>query len=265
MITYRELVSSFRSLGLERTTPVIAHASLSGFGEVNGGTDTLLGALCASFDALMMPAFTFSAQLIPEVGPADNGLAYGSGREANANAQFFRSDMPVDPQVGRLAESLRRLPQARRSIHPLLSFTGVNVDPFLGAQSLAVPLEPIRLLTEAGGWVLLASVDHTQNTSIHYAEKLAGRKQFVRWALTPAGVVECPNMPGCSQGFNAIATRLQRVARLAQSGETIIQAVPLIDLIGIARAWLEADPLALLCEQADCASCQAVRTQVVRV
>jgi aminoglycoside 3-N-acetyltransferase len=265
MISYRELVASFRALDLARTTPGIAHVSLPEIGEVNGGADTVLGALCAAFDELVMPAFTYRAQVIPEVGPADNGLVYGSGRLSNASAQFFRSDMPVDWQLGPLPESLRKLPQARRSIHPLISFTGINLDSILGAQSLVEPLAPVRLLTEAGGWVLLVGVDHTVNTSLHYAEKLAGRKQFLRWALTPAGVVECPNMPGCAQGFNAIATRLRGVTRQAQLGESFVQAVPLNDLVAIARQWLEADPLALLCEQADCASCQAVRAQVVRV
>jgi aminoglycoside 3-N-acetyltransferase len=265
MITYRELATSFRALGLERTTPVIAYASLPAFGPVNGGVDTLLGALLSSFDVLAMPVFTHSTMLIPEVGPVENGMLYGSGRVSNSAAEFFRPDMPADRFVGPLAESLRRLPQARRSSHPILSFAGINADTILASQSLAEPLEPVHMLVEGGGWVLLLGTDHIANISLHYAEQLAGRKQFIRWALTPYGVVECPNMPGCSNGFNAIAPRVRRVTRQVQTGETIIQAIPLTDLISIARAWIEADPLALLCEQPDCVMCQAVRSQVVRV
>lgn len=265
MITYRELVTSFRALGLDQKTPVIAHASLPAFGPVNGGVDTLLGALLSSFDVLVMPVFTQRATLIPEVGPAENGMLYGSGRVSNAVAEFFRPDMPADRAMDALAESLRRLPQARRSSHPIMSFTGINADSILASQSLSGPLEPVHRLVEGGGWVLLLGTDHIANTSLHVAEQLAGRKQFIRWALTPFGVVECPYMPGCSQGFNAIAPRVRRVTRQVQTGETVVQAIPLTDLINIARSWIEADPLALLCEQPDCVMCQAVRLEAVRV
>lgn len=265
MITYRELVTAFRALGVERSVPVMVHASQSAVGPVNGGVDTLLGALLASFDAVMMPVFTNRTMLIPEVGPADNGILYGSGRVSNTTAEFYRPDLPADRSMGELAESLRRLPQARRSPHPIESFAGVNADRFLNTQTLADPLAPAQRLFEAGGWVMLLGVDHTRNISLHLAERDAGRKGFLRWALTPYGVIECPNMPGCSQGFNAIAPRVRRITRQAQTGETITQAVPLADLIRIAQTWLETDPLALLCDQPDCAACQVVRTQAVRV
>jgi aminoglycoside 3-N-acetyltransferase len=265
MITYRDLVTSFRALGLERNTPLIVHASLSAFDPVNGGVDTVLGALMAVFEPLLMPVFTTRTLIIPEAGPPDNGITYGSGRLSNAAAEFFRPDLPADRAMGVLAESLRRLPQAQRSAHPALSFVGVNCAVLLDSQTLAEPLEPLSLLLKAGGWVVLMGVDHTANVSLHLAEKQAGRKQFVRWALTPAGVVECPNMPGCSQGFNTIEPRLRRVSRLVQAGETVIQAVPLADLVNSARSWLEVDPLALLCDRPDCGPCQAIRAQVIRV
>ena len=265
MTSYRELATSLQALGLERSTPMLVHASLAALGPVNGGVDTLLGALLASFDTVVVPVFTRRTLLTPEIGPSDNGIVYGSGRISNTSAEFFRADMPADRAMGELSESLRRLPQASRSTHPALSFAGVNATTILAAQSLAEPLGPLQALSERGGWVLLLGLDHSANTAIHLAEALSGRKQFLRWALTPYGVLECPNMPGCSQGFNAIAPRIRRITRQVQIGETTAQAVPLNDLLSIARAWLAAEPLALLCEQPDCAQCQAVRQQVVRV
>jgi aminoglycoside 3-N-acetyltransferase len=265
MITQRELLTSLRTLGLERDIPILAHVSLDALGPLNGGVEAILNAFLSSFDTLLMPVFTRRTELIPEVGPADNGLLYGSGRISNANAEFFRSDMPSDRAMGAAAESLRRLPQAQRSVHPILSFAGVKAEKYITSQSLAEPLAPLQALLEAGGWVLLLGVDQTVNISLHLAESQVGRKQFLRWALTPFGVIECPGMPGCSQGFNAIASRLRRVTRQVQTGEAILQAVSLVDLIGIARGWLETDPLALLCDQPDCAMCQAVRAQALRV
>jgi len=141
----------------------------------------------------------------------------------------------------------------------------VNVEAALEAQSLDEPFLPIHTLKGDDGWVLMVGVDHTVNTSIHYAEWVAGRKQFVRWALTPRGVVECKGWPGCSQGFQSIAPRLAGVTRVAQVGPAQIQAIPLAELVDAVVGWINVDPLALLCEREDCERCNAVRASVTPV
>ena len=261
MITFRHLVAALRGLEIDPRRPVIAHASLSAFGEVQGGAETVLGALLYWLDTLIMPAFTYKTMVVPEIGPEENGMAYGSHRDANLMTQFFSPNMPVDRLMGVLPEALRRHPKSSRSSHPILSFVGVNAEEYLACQTLAEPLKPIGALVEAQGWVLLLGVDHMVNTSIHYAERLAGRKQFVRWALTTHGVVECPRFPGCSDGFNRISPHLTQVARHAQIGSAQVQAVPLVDLISTVKTIIEADPLALLCENSYCERCPAVRNQ----
>jgi len=264
MLKYRQLYNALAELGLERTRPVIAHASLSAFGQVHGGAETLLGAILSLVDSLIMPTFTYRTMVIPEVGPGDNAITYGSGREANRVAEFWQPDLPADPLMGIVPEALRRYPKAQRSTHPILSFAGVNADAALQAQTLAEPLAPVRILHEAGGWALLLGINHTANTSIHYAERLAGRKQFVRWALTPDGIVECPGWPGCSNGFQAIAPRLQAMTRQVAVGEAVVTAVPLAALVEAVRAAIAEDPLALLCDDPQCERCQAVRAAVVQ-
>lgn len=263
MASYREFVSGLRSLGIEREQPVIVHASLTAFGEVPGGAETVLGALLASFNSLVMPAFTYKTMITPEVGPPNNAMTYGADKDANLMAEFYQPDFPVDTLMGAVAEALRRHPQAHRSNHPILSFCGVNADPALEAQTLEDPLAPIGVLKDDKGWVLLMGVDHTVNTSMHYAECLAGRKQFTRWALTPQGVVECPAFPGDSQGFNAIAPAVESITRTARIGSGEIQALPLPDLIEIVSGWIAADPLGLLCDREDCERCNTVRASIV--
>jgi len=259
MLTFRELYTALRKLELDRACPVIAHGSLSSFGEVHGGADTILGALMSVSNSVIMPTFTFKAMLIPEVGPENNAIAYGSGKDLNRMAEFFTPDMEVDPLMGAIPETLRRHPKAHRSSHPILSFSGINADRVLELQTLGDPLAPIHSLKEANGWVILLGVDHTVNTSIHYAEKLAGRKQFVRWALTPEGVVECPGFPGCSNGFNAITPSLDREIRRVQVGSSLVQAISIAVLVETVLAMIQQDPQALLCEKPDCERCNAVR------
>ena len=58
MISFRDLASGFRKLNIPTHQPVLAHVSLSAFDEIKGGVDTLLAALLATVDDLMMPTFT---------------------------------------------------------------------------------------------------------------------------------------------------------------------------------------------------------------
>lgn len=258
-VTYREMINGLRQLNLERGRPVIAHAALSAFGDVRGGAETVLGAVLGMVDSLVMPAFTYRTMIIPETGPENNASTYGSGKDTNLMAEFFKTDMPSDRMMGAMAETLRVRPGVRRSDHPILSFVGYRADAALQAQTMLDPLAPVGVLANQGGWVLLLGVDHTVNTSLHYAEKLAGRKQYLRWALTPNGVVECPDFPGCSDGFNTAATWFEGITRRVQIGAAPVLALPLKEMIAIVQDKLAADPLALLCSRPDCERCNAVR------
>lgn len=247
-ISFRQLVTAFESMGINRSKPVIAHASLSAFGEISGGAETLLGAMLAVCGGVMMPTFTYKTIVTPPVGPQNNGMEYATQQDLNQMAEFFRPDMPADSLMGRLAETLRRHPRARRSSHPILSFAGIQVEKALAAQTLDDPLRPIQVLAEQGGSVLLLGVDHTSNTSLHMAEKLAGRKQFVRWALTPGGVVECPGFPGSSEGFMEAARHLRGITRQAWVGKAALQTIPIAEMAEIIKKLIEKNPLIMLPE-----------------
>lgn len=262
MVTFRDLVNALRDLGLDGTHPIIAHVSLSALGQVQGGAESVLAALVAASDGLIMPTFTYKTMLIPETGPPNNGICYGSKSDANQMAEFFQADIPSDSTMGIAAEMLRQRSEATRSTHPILSFAGINADEAINAQTLAEPLAPIRVLAESRGVVLLLGVDHSVNTSIHYGEKLVGRKQFIRWALTPTGVRQCPNFPGCSMGFQEIAPKLAASIKKSSLGSATIQAIHLIELVQIVGDVIVQDPLALLCSNPKCERCQAVRAAV---
>jgi len=124
------------------------------------------------------------------------------------------------------------------------------------------PLAPIGALADEDGWAVLINVDHSVNTSIHYAEKLAGRKQFIRWALAGNRVVECPNFPGDSTGFNTIASYIQPDTLRVELGEAFIQAVSLKRLFDAVQELIRNDPLALLCQRIDCERCNAIRNNM---
>lgn len=262
MVSFRDLVSGFRELGLESDRPVIAHTSLRAFGEVRGGVDTLLGALTAVFPRIMAPTHTYNPMIIPGDGPSHNGMVYGSGHSLNAMAEIYHPDMPADRLMGALPEALRKHPLAGRSRHPILSFAGIGVEEILAVQTMTDPLAPIHELYEEEGYVLLLGVGHTVNTSLHYAEKIANRRTFVRWALTPEGAVECPGFPCCSLGFAEAAPYLADITRAVQIGPALVQALPVTEMVDIAAALISEDPLALLCPDPACERCAAVREEL---
>jgi aminoglycoside 3-N-acetyltransferase len=261
VVTFMELRTALLRLELSRV-PVIAHASLKSFGEVVGGAESLLRATLDSVLALVMPTFTYNTMVTPEIGPPNNGIVYGGERDLNRMAEPFTPSMSADKLMGVMAEALRVHSRARRTSHPILSFAGIYAEKFLARQTLADPLGVIAALAEADGWVLLLGVDHTVNTSIHYAERLAGRRQFTRWALLQDRVIECPGFPGDSAGFDAIAADLVNDTRNVRIGKAAVHAVPMRAVVRAVIARLKADPLALLCSNPDCPRCDSVRESV---
>ncbi len=261
MLSYRDLIIGFKKLEIDHNKPVILHASLSSFGEIRGGADTLLGATLASFHSIMSPTFTYKSMIIPEAGPDNNGLEYGSGRDLNKMAEFYTRDMPADRLMGILAEKIRLHPQAQRSTHPILSFAGIHLSEAINLQSLEEPLAPIQWLVDHQGYVLLMGVDHSVNTSIHLAEQKAGRKSFIRWALTPGVIYECPGLTGCSDGFTQATDHLVEITKINKIGDADIMAIPLQEMVEILVPIVQANPFALLCEKETCPRCRAIRNQ----
>jgi aminoglycoside 3-N-acetyltransferase len=264
MLTFGDFKSALGGLELDNRSAIV-HASLRSFGAIQGGSETVVQVLLSSLSGLLVPTFTYRTMITPEVGPPNNGLTYGRHRDPNRMAEPFRADMPADPLMGVLPETMRHFPGARRSAHPILSFAGISMGNALHAQTILDPFAPVGVLGDQEGWILLLGVDHTVNTSIHYAEKLAGRHQFVRWALARNRVVECRGFPGCSDGFEAIRPQLEPYVRRVQLGNSFIEAVPLKSLFAEVQASLKANPLALLCQREDCQRCYAVRDAIVGV
>lgn len=262
MLTYRSLTQAFGQLGVQPGGALLAHVSDDFAGQVAGSAETVLGALLASTRCLLMPAFTLRCQVFPEVGPADNGLDYRAQHDLSQQAEFFRPDLPVDSDLGAVAEALRLKPAAARSLHPLLSFCAWQGEESLAAQTMETPLAPLAELAACDGDILLLGVGQRENVAIHYAELMAGRRQFIRWALTPAGVRQCPGMPGCAEGFDAVEARLSGIGRSLQLDGRSARLLPLRDLVHVVVGWIRQDPRALLCDRTDCVACAAVRASV---
>ena len=262
-VTIRELVSGFTAQRLVSHVPVIAHVDVQAFGGVEGGANWLLQVLMSQVDTLMMPVFTFRTMVIPPAGPENNGMQYNRNHTGYSHAEIFDPAMPADPEMGEVAELLRQQPNASRSAHPVLSFASSGVDAALRAQTLEDPFGPVRVLAALDGCVLLAGVDHTRNISLHLAERMAGRKTFIRWGLTPERIVELQGMPGCSRGFNKVTPTLTGITRQVRVGEAVLSSIPLRPMLSVVYKMIQSDPLALLCDDPDCHMCASTRSSIM--
>ena len=259
MISYRDIAAGLQDLGLNRSTPVLAHVHLAGLGEVKGGLNTVMGALLATVDNVMMPTFTFSTMVIPENGPEDNLMVYGSGRDSNLRAEVFSHDLPGDMPDREASEALRGYPGVYRSHHPVFSFAGLGLDVALVNHPAEDPYAPLAELRRLDGWVLLMGADPSANFSVHYAEKLANRRQFTRWALDADGIHEIPHFPGCPNGFHKLNYYMQEELHSVRVADGFWFAMKMDTLLNVSSALIKDDAFALLCNTLNCPRCNLVR------
>jgi aminoglycoside 3-N-acetyltransferase len=258
-ITAQDIETRLRDeLGVTQDTNLIAHVSRAAFGDIDGDERAIVKALLAAAGTVVMPAFTYQTQLIPQVGPPDNAILYGTGDQINQKAEIFRPDLPIHPDCGLVAETLRRNTKTLRSTHPILSFVaqGKHAREVLASQTRQNPLGPVAWLEAHDGVVLLMGADQRANFSLHLAEQRAGRKTFTRWALSVDDIEELPNIPGCSDGFNAIWMDLMEMTAVTHIGMARCETIPLKQMLAYAEQRLRAEPNYLLCDKPSCLSCR---------
>jgi len=262
MLSYHRLISALKYIGLRRDTPALTFLGPRIFAETQGGTATLMGALLSTVDNVMLPAFTFSTVVIPESGPENNLVDYGSGREENLTANIYSYTLPSEMGNQEAIDHLRNFPGVYRSSHPILSFYGLGLDIALINHPPENPYLPIQKMIDLNGWAVMLGAKPSQNFAIHYAEHMAKRKQFTRWALTPNGIAQCEHYPGCPNGFGKLNYYLHDDLHQVTLDEFTIQGVPIKVLVETAAALLKEDPFAMLCNDLNCERCNLVRADV---
>ncbi|EWY41278.1 aminoglycoside N(3')-acetyltransferase [Skermanella stibiiresistens SB22] len=166
-IRLAELEGDLAAAGLPDGAVVFVHSSLSKLGFVEGGAATVLAALESAVVArggtLAMPAFTMT----------------GSMYETLRSGPRFDARM-TPTGMGKIAETLRQDPRARRSIHPTHSVValGPRAD-WLVADHHHSPFafdadSPLGRVLEADGWLMGLGTDLGPVTFYHVLEDLRG-------------------------------------------------------------------------------------------
>jgi aminoglycoside 3-N-acetyltransferase len=254
-MTGEELSNLFDRLAL-RGNQVIVHASLSAFGEVEGGAHSVCEALIATIGngTLLMPAFTYAETLI--------GLW-------PRPTLVFHSDLPVSREIGVIPETLRHFPGVLRSSHPTHSFIayGRNARDLLSTQRDNNVLGPIKKLSIARGQVLLLGTALHSTTAIHLAEEQLQMPYLERRTalrLNASGYEErvvLENVPGCSAAFDRLEASLDPGKILSVPlARGAARKLPVRYVVSLAAHALEADPSFFVCGGEECASCAHKRS-----
>lgn len=262
MVTEQMIAEGLRALGLGSSSAAIVHSSLGSFGNVQGGAPAVCRALVGVCGTLLLPAGTWDLTGVPAppglVRPYNAVRTVGRWEDfdtALARATPYSVDLPIDRELGRIPEAMRRGCAHRRGPHPLLSYLAVGryADELIAAQRLDWPLGPIEALAARGGDVLLLGVSHTVNTAIHLAEQRLGRSRFYRYAKAARGVwMELPNIPGQSHRFDDIDRELASATHEVFIGTCRARRIAVADVLATAERLITADPAALLCGDRAC-------------
>jgi len=174
-VTKEDIKRGLRQLGLKRGDVVGVHSSLSSFGFVEGGADTVIDALLEVVGEegnIVVP--THSKNLL-EVQRTPEEIAMG--------VAWLYKILPYDPKetpctTGIIPETFRKRKGAMRGSHPSHSIAAIG----LKAKEL---VEGWHKLLELDGYVLLIGVGLNVCTAMHLAEKRVRFPQRILEKITP--------------------------------------------------------------------------------
>ncbi len=162
-VTREDIVAGLREVGLRRGDMVQVHSSLSAFGYVEGGAETVVEALLEVLGpdgTLMVPTFNHMA------------------REAFDNADEIFDIRTTRSVNGAITEAVRLRPEAHRSLHPTHPYAAIGPRAaWLTSEHLELKTfderSPLGKLVAEGGKIALLGVGMNANTAAHIAETRA--------------------------------------------------------------------------------------------
>lgn len=251
-LTKDDIVRDLRALGVGPGMTIMVHSSLSAFGRVEGGAETLIAALIEA----VQPGGTVAM-------PAMSGGVFDLETSAS--------------NVGGVTEAFRHYPGVARSFHPTHSACalGPRAEYLLRDtldQPTAVGSESPwgRLSRLPEGYVLLLGVDQDRNTLLHHPEELV-RAPYLstiqRRYRAEDGSVRTKTIelfPGPHRDFIGLEPLLRegKAMRIGKVGKAVARLMHAGTTVEIVLDALRRDPAAVLCDNPNCDDCVMQRAQL---
>lgn len=258
IVSVEDVIEGARVAGLT-DLPIFVHSSLSSFGCVENGADTIVDGLLEAGCTVVVPTFTSDFEL---QAPVKRRLPRNAWNYDD-KAVGVRSDIfdpllnYVSPGMGVIPSTLLGRRNRIRGSHPTNSMSALGPlsrEIICGQTSLEV-YAPIRKLADLGGKFVLMGVGLTALTAIHFAEKLSGRELFRRWAKGPSGQLDEIAVGSCSMGFDSLNDSVASIGRNLMVGASSWRILPAMPALRRFTSEISRDPYVTSCERSGCQRC----------
>lgn len=254
-------------LGVGPGQAVVVHSSLSSFGSLEGGADTVISVLkelISDEGLILMPAFSYET-------------SYGSIRpDRIKKSKSFHPGLPASKAIGTIAETFRKSEGVCRNFHPQFSFCfwGKNASSLSQKYYMSDSLSensPLGEILSRDGYILLLGTEFETISILHTAEYIAkvpysNYKAFYGYMEDSRQNVAELRTTGHSGEFRKIAGLLL-LGKVAYSsiriGSAACHLIKAGDLVHWAVELLKKDPDFFLCNRESCISCRERRAFIM--
>lgn len=261
-LSKNDLKNAIETLGLKNEN-VCIHSSIRSFGDViENGIQTIVDAFLDENCTIIVPSFSYEYEVAPGLSlkPSRNGCNYDylNTRTDYLNLIYSNDSKVISKgDMGLLPLSILDLPEHERGIHPRNSFTGIGpfAKDIISKQTTIDIYAPFREMYNRGGYILLMGVELTSATIIHFAEQVAGRVPFIRWANDSDGNPMPVSTGSCSKGFQNFSSYLSQIEKKFIVGKSCWRCYPVKEMVDICSELIKNDPYITHCSDPNCEQC----------
>lgn len=264
----QDIVRALRETGLHGGDLILVHSSLSAFGHIEGGADTVIDAFLEVLGprgTLLMPTFTQSA-------------IYCDGQWITSKGYRPFNVAKTETWTGRISATFCQRPGILRSVHPTHSVAGCGplAKACLADHREADPptcrRSPLGKLVDHKGKLVWFGADLATATFLHFLEDemdLPYLKPALCRVVRPDGTIESVHvpkwLPGHREFYKFPGESTKMFGRLIEKGLAIrsatlglgqVRSIDAVQMYDLGMAALKADPNLLLCENPECAFCR---------
>lgn len=256
-LSKKDLIKGFKDLGIQKGDTLLVHSSLSSFGKIEGGPDTVIEALIESIGkngTLLMPVF-------------------GEG-------MLDLSQGPKGPPsgLGALTEAFRVRSDTIHSLHPTHSVAAwgkeatAYVKDHIKSKTASGKNTPYGRLISRKGYILLLGVDQDRNTTLHTLEEYADAPYLSEYTAKyrdyhgKLTTITLQKFPGPHRNFIGLDKPLRNagIVKMGKIGNAVCRLMRSDKLAKFVLDIFKENPAAVLCDNPACADCRRQKGKIYR-